>query len=248
MPLKDLDLSNNDLLDSAVQLLSAGLKSSYCKLETLRLSGCMVTDKGCSSLASALKSNPSHLRELDLTYNHPGEFVVKLLSDLLEDPHCKLEKLQVDHGGKIRIKPGLKKYAVNLTLDPNTVDRHLSLSERNKELKWRVNQGLEHTFLSLASSTLSSWANHMLWAEFAHNTLRGHGAGAEELGGKRGRQTLSSGGVVGRQRLALLENILTVLQWAAVLLPPPDAGGKNSLTLYTRLYVRRFLCSFAPSL
>ncbi|KAL6471845.1 hypothetical protein MHYP_G00204950 [Metynnis hypsauchen] len=118
--LKDLDFGNNDLQDSGVQLLSAGLKSSYCKLETLRLSGCMVTDKGCSYLASALKSNPSDLRELDLTYNYPGESGVKLLSDLLEDPHCKLEKLQVDHGGKIRIKPGLKKYAVNLTLDPNT--------------------------------------------------------------------------------------------------------------------------------
>ncbi|KAL6459507.1 hypothetical protein MHYP_G00312660 [Metynnis hypsauchen] len=109
--LKKLDLSNNDLQDSGVELLCAGLKSSHCKVETLRLSGCMVTVKGCSSLASALKSNPSHLRELDLTYNHPGECGAKLLSDLLEDPHCKLEKLQVDHGGKIWIKPGLKKYA-----------------------------------------------------------------------------------------------------------------------------------------
>ncbi|XP_036416786.1 NACHT, LRR and PYD domains-containing protein 12-like [Colossoma macropomum] len=90
--LKELDLSNNDLQDSGVELLSAGLKNSHCKLETLRLSCCMVTDEGCSSLASALKSNPSHLRELDLTYNHPGKSGLKLLSDLLEDPHCKLEK------------------------------------------------------------------------------------------------------------------------------------------------------------
>ncbi|XP_036416712.1 NLR family CARD domain-containing protein 3-like isoform X2 [Colossoma macropomum] len=133
--LKEMDLSNNDLQDSGVELLSAGLKSSHCKLETLRLSFCMVTVKGCSSLASALKSNPSHLRELDLTYNHPGESGVKLLSDLLEDPHCKLEKLQVDHGGKIRIKPGPQKYAVDLTLDPNTVNSRLSLSERNRKVE-----------------------------------------------------------------------------------------------------------------
>ncbi|KAL6491397.1 hypothetical protein MHYP_G00017420 [Metynnis hypsauchen] len=134
--LKELDLSSNDLQDSGVKLLSVGLKSSHCKLEILRLSGCMVTDEGCSSLASALKSNPSHLRELDLSYNHPGESGVKLLSDLLEDPHCALEKLQVDHGGKIRMKPGLKKYAVGLTLDPNTVNRRLSLSEGNRKVEW----------------------------------------------------------------------------------------------------------------
>ncbi|KAL7858812.1 hypothetical protein AOLI_G00189140 [Acnodon oligacanthus] len=60
----------------------------------LRLSGCMATAEGCSSLASALKSNPSRLRELDLTYNHPGESGMKGLSDLLKDPRCKLEKLQ----------------------------------------------------------------------------------------------------------------------------------------------------------
>ncbi|XP_036417129.1 NACHT, LRR and PYD domains-containing protein 3-like [Colossoma macropomum] len=134
--LKELDLSNNDLQDSGVELLSAGLKSSFHKLETLRLSGCMVTDEGCSSLASALKSNPSHLRELDLTYNHPGESGLKLLSDLLEDPHCKLERIQVDHGGRIRMKPGPKKYAVTLTLDPNTVNRRLCLSERKRKVKW----------------------------------------------------------------------------------------------------------------
>ncbi|XP_036452501.1 NACHT, LRR and PYD domains-containing protein 3-like [Colossoma macropomum] len=134
--LKKLDLSNNDLLDSGVKLLSAGLKNLHCKLESLRLSGCMVTDEGCSSLASALKSNPLHLRELDLTYNNPRESGVKLLSDLLEDPHCTLKKLQVEHGGKNRMKPGLKKYACELTLDINTANTHLSLSEGNRKVEW----------------------------------------------------------------------------------------------------------------
>ncbi|KAI4875121.1 hypothetical protein NFI96_006864, partial [Prochilodus magdalenae] len=50
------------------------------------LSRCMITEKGCSSLASALSSNPSHLKELDLTYNHPGQSGVKLLSARLKDP------------------------------------------------------------------------------------------------------------------------------------------------------------------
>uniref|UniRef100_W5JXF3 NACHT domain-containing protein n=1 Tax=Astyanax mexicanus TaxID=7994 RepID=W5JXF3_ASTMX len=91
--LKELDLNNNDLQDLGVELLSAGLKSSQCKLQILRLSGCMITDKGCCSLASALISNPTHLKELDLTYNHPGESGMKMLSERLEDQHCKLEKL-----------------------------------------------------------------------------------------------------------------------------------------------------------
>ncbi|XP_049332938.1 NACHT, LRR and PYD domains-containing protein 3-like isoform X7 [Astyanax mexicanus] len=136
--LKELDLSNNDLQDSGVELLSAGLKSSHCKLQILRLSGCMITEKGCCSLASYLISNPSHLKELDLTYNHPGESGVKLLSDRLEDPHCKLEKLGVEHGGKIRIKPGLKKWFCDFTLDLNTAQCDLSLSEENRRVECGV--------------------------------------------------------------------------------------------------------------
>ncbi|XP_049324616.1 NACHT, LRR and PYD domains-containing protein 12-like [Astyanax mexicanus] len=135
--IKELDLSNNDLQDSGVELLSAGLRSSHCELQILRLSGCMITEKGCSSLASALSSNPSHLKELDLTYNHPGESGEKLLSDKLEDPHCSLETLRMEHGGEIRIKPGLKKYGCDFTLDLNTVNPHLSLSEENRRVEFR---------------------------------------------------------------------------------------------------------------
>ncbi|XP_071269004.1 NACHT, LRR and PYD domains-containing protein 12-like isoform X3 [Salvelinus alpinus] len=132
--LRELDLSNNDLKDSGVKLLSAGLGNPHCKLETLRLSGCLVTEEGCASLVSALESNPSHLRELDLSYNHPGDSGVRLLSAGLEDPHCRLEKLNVEHGGENRMKPGLRKYVCDLTLDPNTVFRRLSLSEGNKKV------------------------------------------------------------------------------------------------------------------
>ncbi|KAI2643783.1 NACHT, LRR and PYD domains-containing protein 12 [Labeo rohita] len=91
--LRELDLSNNDLQDSGVMLLSEGLKSPNCQLEIL-LSGCMVTEKGCHCVSSALTSNPSHLRELDLSYNHPGDSGVKLLFEKLKDPNCKLDKLK----------------------------------------------------------------------------------------------------------------------------------------------------------
>ncbi|XP_062340829.1 NACHT, LRR and PYD domains-containing protein 3-like [Osmerus eperlanus] len=135
--LRHLELSNNDLKDAGIKLLSAGLGNPLCKLETLRLSGCLVTEEGCASLASALRSNPFHLRELDLSYNHPGEKGLNLLSAGLEDPHCRLEKLNVDHGGECWIKPGPRRYACELTLDPNTAYRDLSLSEENRKVTRR---------------------------------------------------------------------------------------------------------------
>ncbi|XP_030235609.1 NLR family CARD domain-containing protein 3-like [Gadus morhua] len=132
--LKELDLSTNDLQDSGVKLLSAGLGSPYCTLETLRLSGCQVTQEGCFSLATALSSNPAHLRELDLSYNHPGDSGGALLSALLDNPRWRLDTLSLEHGGVWRMKPALKKYACELTLDPNTVHRRLSLSEDNRNV------------------------------------------------------------------------------------------------------------------
>ncbi|XP_059901175.1 NACHT, LRR and PYD domains-containing protein 12-like isoform X2 [Gadus macrocephalus] len=132
--LRKLDLSTNDLMDSGVKLLSAGLGSPHCTLETLRLSGCLITQEGFASLASALSSNPSHLRELDLSYNHPGDSGAMLLSTRLEDPLWRLDTLSVEHGGLWRLKPALKKYACELTLDPNTANIRLSLSEDNRNV------------------------------------------------------------------------------------------------------------------
>ncbi|KAL0992617.1 hypothetical protein UPYG_G00095830 [Umbra pygmaea] len=93
--LKELDLSNNDLKDAGVKKISALLEDPRCRLETLRLSGCLVTEEGCASLVSALRSNPSHLKELDLSYNHLGDSEVTLLSAGLEDPIWRLEKLRL---------------------------------------------------------------------------------------------------------------------------------------------------------
>ncbi|XP_050957362.1 NACHT, LRR and PYD domains-containing protein 12 isoform X2 [Labeo rohita] len=132
--LRELDLTNNDLHDSGVKLLCDGLKNSNCQLEILRLSGCMVTEEGCGYLSSALSSNPSHLRELDLSYNHPGQSGVQLLKHKLDDPNYKLQILNMDHGGETRISPGLRKYACDLTLDGNTAHDKLFLSEENRKV------------------------------------------------------------------------------------------------------------------
>uniref|UniRef100_A0A9J7XQJ1 NACHT, LRR and PYD domains-containing protein 12-like n=1 Tax=Cyprinus carpio carpio TaxID=630221 RepID=A0A9J7XQJ1_CYPCA len=132
--LRELDLSNNDLQDSGVKFISDGLKSANCQLQILRLSGCMVTEEGCGYLSSALSSNPSHLRELDLSYNHPGPSGVQLLQHKLEDLNYKLQILNVDHGGENMMRAGLRKYACDLTLDPNTAHTRLVLSDENKKI------------------------------------------------------------------------------------------------------------------
>ncbi|XP_037650727.1 NLR family CARD domain-containing protein 3-like isoform X7 [Sebastes umbrosus] len=132
--LRELDLSNNNLQDSGVKWLSAGMESLHCTLETLRLSGCLITEEGCSSLASALSSNPSHLRELDLSYNHPRDSGEKLLSSGLEDPHWRLDTLRLEPAGVRWLTPGLRKYYCELTLDTNTVNRKLKLSDNNRKV------------------------------------------------------------------------------------------------------------------
>ncbi len=59
-----------------------------------RLSECNVTEEGYKALASALRSNPSHLIELDLTGNDPGPSGVKQLCDLLQNPNYQLNTLR----------------------------------------------------------------------------------------------------------------------------------------------------------
>ncbi|XP_034724318.1 NACHT, LRR and PYD domains-containing protein 3-like isoform X5 [Etheostoma cragini] len=132
--LRELDLSNNNLQDSGGKLISDGLKSPHCTLETLSLSGCLISEEGCSSLVSALSSNPSHLRELDLSYNHPGDSGVKLLSAGLKDPLWRLDTLRLEPAGVRWLTPGLRKYSCELTLDTNTVNRKLNLSDNNRQV------------------------------------------------------------------------------------------------------------------
>ncbi|PWA23788.1 hypothetical protein CCH79_00010810, partial [Gambusia affinis] len=128
--LKELDVSNNDLKDSGVKLLCEGLRSPHCTLETLSLSGCLITKEGCADLVSSLKLNPSHLKKLDLSYNHLEECGVKHFSAGQKDLQLALQTLTIEPSGSQFLKPD----ACELMLDPNSTHKNLILSDNNRKV------------------------------------------------------------------------------------------------------------------
>ncbi|XP_071059790.1 protein NLRC3-like isoform X6 [Pseudochaenichthys georgianus] len=89
--LDELDLKKyNTSQEGQLRLLPA---VRNCRKAKLTLCGLSKTDY--EVVASALKSDPSHLRELELTHNALMDSEVELLSSGLKSPNCRLEALRV---------------------------------------------------------------------------------------------------------------------------------------------------------
>ncbi|XP_059399855.1 NACHT, LRR and PYD domains-containing protein 3-like isoform X2 [Carassius carassius] len=126
--LKELNLSGNKIENKGVKHICEMLIDSRCKLERLRLRLCDVTDEGCSALTSALKLNPSHLIELDLSENQLGDSGLKNICDLLMNPQCKLEKLALNDCGITEVAVLAQSLAENNAL---VFLKELDLSKNN---------------------------------------------------------------------------------------------------------------------
>uniref|UniRef100_A0AAX7ULV7 B30.2/SPRY domain-containing protein n=1 Tax=Astatotilapia calliptera TaxID=8154 RepID=A0AAX7ULV7_ASTCA len=131
-----LDLSGtyNNLQDSGVKQLCVLLENPRCRFETLRLSHCYLSERSCEALASGLSSQTSNLRQLDLNNINLKDSGVKLLSEGLKSPRCTLETLRVEPAGVRWLRPGLRKYSCQLTIDTNTVNTKLQLSDNNRKV------------------------------------------------------------------------------------------------------------------
>ncbi|XP_055521490.1 NACHT, LRR and PYD domains-containing protein 12-like [Leucoraja erinacea] len=122
-----LSLGDNDLGNSGVKLVSEALRNPDCKIQTLGLNSVGLTVSGAVDLASALSTNHT-VTKLVLSGNKLGDSGVKLVSEALRNPDCKIQTLWLgsvgltDSGAKdlvstLSTKPSL----TNLCLTHNSL-------------------------------------------------------------------------------------------------------------------------------
>uniref|UniRef100_A0A3B4F9M5 NACHT domain-containing protein n=1 Tax=Pundamilia nyererei TaxID=303518 RepID=A0A3B4F9M5_9CICH len=94
--LQELDLSSNGIGDRGLKLLSHGLGSSSCRLQTLKLYCCGLTVLSCESIGEALKSETSTLLELNLSNNSLKDAGFKIICEGMY-AWCSLQKLNLTY-------------------------------------------------------------------------------------------------------------------------------------------------------
>ncbi|XP_059817964.1 NACHT, LRR and PYD domains-containing protein 3-like [Hypanus sabinus] len=122
---QELRLGENQLGDSGVKLVSAALRNPACKIQKLWMRGVGLTDSGAEDLVSALSTNPS-LTGLNLSDNKLGDSGVKLVSEALRNPECKIQKLGLEDVGLT--DSGAEDLVSGLSTNPSLTELDLGLN------------------------------------------------------------------------------------------------------------------------
>ncbi|XP_032872506.1 NACHT, LRR and PYD domains-containing protein 3-like [Amblyraja radiata] len=125
-----LYLSGNKLGDSGVKLVSEALRNPDCKIQILGLNSVGLTDSGAVDLASALSTKHT-VTKLYLSGNKLGDSGVKLVSEALRNPDCKIQILGLNSVGLTY--SGAEDLASALRKKPSLTDlrlTHNSLTDR----------------------------------------------------------------------------------------------------------------------
>ncbi|XP_072113048.1 NACHT, LRR and PYD domains-containing protein 3-like [Mobula birostris] len=91
-----LKMNGSNLGDSGVKILAQVIKSQEGNLQNLELERNDLTHKCCEALAFIL-SNNRMLRNVNLCENHLGDKGICLLSTVLKQPQCRIQKLNLSN-------------------------------------------------------------------------------------------------------------------------------------------------------
>ncbi|XP_069089639.1 ribonuclease inhibitor-like isoform X2 [Pleurodeles waltl] len=92
--LTELGLSRNELGDSGVSQLCKGLKHPSCRIQTLLVNTCSLTDSCCADLAAVLRTSQT-LTAMHLNYNKLGDSGIAELCEGLKHPNCRIQTLGI---------------------------------------------------------------------------------------------------------------------------------------------------------